>query len=114
MACLLVTVGVACDEGDEEREFTGLPVFESDWGPLAVVDGQLQGGTEEGRPPGTLRILEDCVVYEGATLVWRASQVHWNPDAGRIIFDVNTPGRITLADGDVVGIGTSGIESHAQ
>lgn len=114
MACLVAAVGVACDGSDEEREVTGPPVFESDWGPLAVVDGQFRGGTDKGNPPGTLQILEECVVYEGATLVWRDSQVSWDPAEREISFSYVSRRDIVLADGDVVGIETSVIEWHAQ
>lgn len=82
----------------------------ADWGPLAVVDDPASGGLDAGMGPGRLFIGPRCVTYRGGrgggvTLVWRAGDTRWDPEARRILFVDRDLGPVWLASGDRLTLG---------
>ena len=83
-----------------------------DWGPLAVVRDEGEGGAQVAGGSGTLRISEECVNLtprDGpeVTLVWPSGLTAWEPDAREVVFE-SFEGDVRVADGDTITIGGSG------
>jgi len=80
------------------------------WGPLAVVDDPAIGGLDAAIGPGRLFIGPRCVTLRGkdgsrTTLVWRAGDTRWDPEAREIVFVDRNLGLWRLSSGDRVILG---------
>ncbi|MEX2236636.1 MAG: hypothetical protein WEB00_03755 [Dehalococcoidia bacterium] len=105
-AALLSAQGWACSSDNESNVDQ-----DSEWGPLAVIDVPNEGAEDSLGGHGALRISSDCVFLEleggdaRTTLVWKNSQVDWDPERRTIYYESYDGHRLELMDGDSVAVG---------
>lgn len=111
LAVSVALAAVACAEGgsDENRGDGQDDPSSTSPGPLALAENV---GGPEALTSGTLRVTNECVLLneqgDEALLVWPADRTSWDPESGRIRFELDDARRVELADGDAVTLGGGG------